>query len=299
MNVQTLIDIIGGEYFEEVSEMLSNTKHPSIYENYGDFQFLILRRLELEDRNLNLIPEAFILKNEQIFYRPAKQSEFSLLSESIEDLHDQIAGFYAKDLKILNGFSLEVEHLEDFLFNREVPSYFMDLWFDLQKDLTRIESFYFRNGIVYREFLKKYSANFGEFLDEFSDIEETIRFHSAHVTAMQSRLESLHNYYESIKNDKLNKTLLFLTIISGIFLPLNLIVGFFGMNTEGMYFTGDREGTQNVVFILYLVLVICLLGLPIIRMVDKWIISRILGRYNFYINLSKKIEKIEQGLKGR
>ena len=50
-----LTDLIDGEYFEEVQEMLANPKHPSIYENYGNFQFFIVRRMEIERTQLKRV----------------------------------------------------------------------------------------------------------------------------------------------------------------------------------------------------------------------------------------------------
>lgn len=42
-----------------------------------------------------------------------------------------------------------------------------------------------------------------------------------------------------------------LTIISAVFLPLNLVVGFFGMNTSGLPFTdSETNGTLNVVYLM-------------------------------------------------
>lgn len=41
----------------------------------------------------------------------------------------------------------------------------------------------------------------------------------------------------------MNKMIYILTIISAIFLPLNLVVGFFGMNTSGLPFAGGTSGT--------------------------------------------------------
>lgn len=39
----------------------------------------------------------------------------------------------------------------------------------------------------------------------------------------------------AIKNEKMNQSLYFLSILSAIFLPLNLIVGFFGINTNDLF----------------------------------------------------------------
>jgi magnesium transporter len=47
----------------------------------------------------------------------------------------------------------------------------------------------------------------------------------------------------------MNRSIYLLTIVSAVFLPLNLVVGFFGMNTGSLPFTADG-GTYAVVMIL-------------------------------------------------
>ncbi|MBF7046518.1 magnesium transporter CorA family protein, partial [Campylobacter volucris] len=50
-----------------------------------------------------------------------------------------------------------------------------------------------------------------------------------------TRLESIYAYINTVRNEKINKNIYFLSIMSAIFLPLNLIVGFFGMNTKNLF----------------------------------------------------------------
>ena len=47
----------------------------------------------------------------------------------------------------------------------------------------------------------------------------------------------------------MNKNIYYLTLLSGVFLPLTLVSGFFGMNTGGLPFTEDADGTLKVVII--------------------------------------------------
>jgi magnesium transporter len=48
----------------------------------------------------------------------------------------------------------------------------------------------------------------------------------------------------------MNNTIYTLTLLSAIFLPLNLIVGFFGMNTTSLPFTVGDGGTYSVITLL-------------------------------------------------
>ena len=51
-------------------------------------------------------------------------------------------------------------------------------------------------------------------------------------------------------DEKMNKIMFILTIISAVFLPLTLVTGFFGMNTGGLPFVKDPNGTIKVTLLL-------------------------------------------------
>ncbi len=290
------VESLAGDHSEEIREILSPADHPSIFEDYQTFQLLNVRRMSMT-ASLSFVSEAFLIQSGAVFLYSRDDGFFRRLEGGYEPMVQSLENYYSGNQKILRGYSDEIEKLEDSLFERKVPSYFMDIWFDLKKDLAKIENFYYRNAVIYREFHKKCEKTFGEWNDEFKDIDDLINFQSSNVVTLKARMDSLHHYYDSIKSDRLNKTLLALTMISGIFLPLNLIVGFFGMNTEGLYFKGNPDGTQAVFSILLGIVGISLLGVPLVKMVDKYVLRILLGRYNFYKSIAHKIGRTEDATK--
>ncbi|MEZ4815485.1 MAG: CorA family divalent cation transporter [Bdellovibrionota bacterium] len=291
------LESLAGEHAEELTALLSTGEHPSVFEDYVDFQVLLVRKILIADNSLSFSTEAFLIKKRHVFIYERSQRGFLELKKGHQDMLKLLEGYYVENQKVINGYSDEIEKLEDSLFERQVPSYFMDVWFDLKKDLAKVENFYYRNLAVYKEFYKKCESSFNEKADEFKDIEDLINFQSSNLVSTKVRMDSLHHYYDSIKSERLNKTLLALTLISGVFLPLNLIVGFFGMNTNGLFFKEDPTGTQNVLAILIGIIVLALIGIPIIKLFDKYFFRFLLGRYDFYKNISKKIEHLDEHLK--
>ncbi len=65
-----------------------------------------------------------------------------------------------------------------------------------------------------------------------------------------TRLDGLYTLISSIKNERLNQNIYVLSVISTIVLPLNLIVGFFGMNTGGLFLQNNPLGTIAVLGII-------------------------------------------------
>ena len=284
---------------EEVQEILNSQEPYSVFEDYGDFKILLLRHLEIRNENLEFRSESFLLKTSEVHYLDRGTQEFSKLPQHYKSLYLQLESYYKNNQKIITAYSDQIEKLEDFLFERKIPSFFMDIWFDVKKDLSKLENYYFRNIVVYREFIKKSDPLLEPWKDEFKDIEDGIQFQTSNVSTLKTRLDGVHHYFDSIKHDRLNKTLLSLTIISGVFLPLNLIVGFFGMNTPGLPFLTDHEGSKKVILIMTAVLVFLLLGVQIISWINRYILRILIGRYDFYKTLSARIDGLSVRLRGK
>lgn len=66
------------------------------------------------------------------------------------------------------------------------------------------------------------------------------------VAECGAELDDIYAHIQRVKNDKINRNIYILTLLSALFLPLNLITGFFGMNTNGMFLNGFQNGTAVV-----------------------------------------------------
>lgn len=80
------------------------------------------------------------------------------------------------------------------------------------------------------------------------------------------RIDGLYALISSIKNERLNQNIYVLSIISTIVLPLNLIVGFFGMNTGGLFLQNNPLGT---IAVLGIIIVVFALGALYYRLKTK------------------------------
>ena len=90
----------------------------------------------------------------------------------------------------------------------------------------------------------------------FEDILEHLQRAYRNSGMLLEKLDALHNSYIVENNEQMNRTVYILTLLSGIFLPLNLIVGFFGMNTTSLPFTQGEGGTYLVLNTLFVSAVI-------------------------------------------
>jgi len=64
------------------------------------------------------------------------------------------------------------------------------------------------------------------------------------------------------------------------------------MNTENLFFSGNPAGTLNVVNILIGLFILLLILFPVVKLLERYILQRILGRFSLYNKLVGSIKKI-------
>jgi Mg2+ and Co2+ transporter CorA len=80
----------------------------------------------------------------------------------------------------------------------------------------------------------------------FNDLEEHLRRVLQSTVVLQHDIDALIQIYFSVASQRTNKILQLLTIVSVIFLPLNLMAGLFGMNFEHMPFLHHPFGAWMI-----------------------------------------------------
>ncbi len=266
---------------------------PSVFVRNKDYDLFIIRYWSLDRQSLSTKSQGYLFKDGKIYHFNKRKEKFIELDKSYTSLYLELNRFYEANKNLVAQFSDEVDDLEDSLFERSIPRYFMDRWFELKRDLSRIERYYERNISVFKEFMKKYDANFGENQSDFQDIHDEIFVTINNIKGHLSRLDSIHHYYTSIKNDRLNKNLYLLTVLSAVFLPLNLIVGFFGMNTQNLFFNDNPDGTMLVLYTIGGVFLCSILGLRLIKLIDHYLLRFIFKRSRLYQGLIDRIHSLD------
>ncbi|MDH4943672.1 CorA family divalent cation transporter [Sulfurimonas sp. C5] len=285
--------------FETISSQLDplhlqdiqNPEHPSYYFSTDSYDLLIVRFFEIEKDELHGVSIPYIIQEDKIFKYDRITNKFTVYNT----FHEMLRSIELRSKKaerLVKRYLDEIDNLEDALYSRKIPTIFLDLWFDLKKDLTRIDRMLERIDSVLKEYVEVNRDN-----DDFpDDIMSNILEHTQRYQRLANlhtiKLDTLYNYYNSLKNDKINNNIYVLTILSGIFLPLNLIVGFFGMNTQNLFFSNDPNGTTNVIILLFMMFIILLLVFPITKVVHRYFLQKVLNKFHIYNNILKKIKKL-------
>ena len=242
-----------------ILEDIENPEHPSDFESGEDFAVLILRLPELRHHEIQVISYAFLSRQGNCYLYDRKKKDFILLGD-FEALHRVLDEKADRLIRDIRQYHVEIDRLEESLYDERPPRNFMERWITYKKEVSLIHRLMFHATLSFELFVNygKRSEAFDELA--YADIlEHMARVRDLSKSAMET-LDNLHDFYRAKVDERMNRNMYWLTIISAIFLPLTLVTGFFGMNTGGLPFTQDPSGTAKVLLLSLLLEALFLLG---------------------------------------
>ena len=199
----------------------TNTYETQSFSFYINAQYLILI-LDKKDEWIDQFCESLLIISEEEIY-DISALFFRLLDEVIE--HDP---YY------LDTISEEIEHLEISVFNEEIMEFSKKIM-NIRKKLS---------------FFKKHYDPLLDIIEDFAENERSIcskqsvgyfKILRNRVERLRSQVDHLSEYtthvreaYDAQVDIKQNRIMKYFTLIASIFLPLTLIVGWYGMNFTTM-----------------------------------------------------------------
>ena len=232
-------------------EDMKNEDHPSIFFKSEDYDLLILRLPNSISNKINYLSLSFIISNKEYFYFDKEKKEF-IKFEDIKAFYKFLDKYIDNVLNSLEFYSNEIEKIEDRIYEDKPIKEFNKQWFIYKKELIRINRVLNKTSEIFTLFTKAYEKQDDYLERNFEDIFEHLTRSSRNSGHLLEKLDSIYNFNLNQTNDQMNRIVYILTLLSGIFLPLNLIVGFFGMNTTSLPFTKVDGGTFNVIFLLFI-----------------------------------------------
>jgi len=238
-------------------EDLQNETHPSIFDENDGYEMLILRLPVILDE-MKVVSTGFIItpQNSYLYKRDEKTlkplgSRFEAPYKILDDMVDEL-------LKAFDGYRDLIEEMEESLYLKKATDSFMNRWLKLKRNIVRIERILIHASSTMDRAIEYYEKSDDFPLNHYIDLHEHMERTMRSATLQLSKLDYLYNFYSAQTNERMNTLIYNLTIISAIFLPLNLVVGFFGMNTSDMPFTQDASGTASVMILIVCISVITL-----------------------------------------
>jgi magnesium transporter len=241
MSIKNILD-------EYILEDIQNPEHPSDFTVVNDHCMLILRLPELQENSIKIISYAFIVQGDTCYLFNREKNDFDKIG-SLEDMNQFLDVKTEKLIKEIKQYYIEIDYLEDSLYEHTNNDNFMSQWLTYKKDLSLVHRLIFHAALSFDLFIK-YNKKFATFEElAYADLHEHMERIRDLSKAALDKLDHLYDFYRAKVDEKMNKNIYYLTVLSGVFLPLTLVSGFFGMNTGGLPFTEDSNGTLKVVLI--------------------------------------------------
>ena len=249
--MQDLKQIVDDLHLED----LGNEVHPSFFDENDDYDMLIMR-LPVFINGLEVKSIGFVLTSEKAYIYNKSKKLFEDIGDRFDGPYKIINKTLDAFLKRFTSYQESVENMEEILYEDKVTETFMKDWIDLKRDLIRTERILLRASVILNQVIEFYTKEekfpINGYVDIHEHMERAMRSASLHL----SKLDYIYNFYTARTNEKMNKMIYFLTMISAIFLPLNLAVGFFGMNTSGLPFIDGGNGTMRAIVVILSLLIL-------------------------------------------
>jgi len=235
-------------------EDLRNEQHPSVFDENEGYNMLIIR-LPIIGETLEMKSLGFIITSEHSYSYDRDKKTFTELEGRFEGAHAEIDKLADR---LLGSFvkyqDLTVDMEETLYLDKHIDNFMTD-WLGLKRDILRIERILLHASYTMTHFIEYYKDVEGFPSNHYADLHEHIDRTKRAAGLQLSKLDYLYSFYSARTNEKMNRLIYFLTIISAIFLPLNLVVGFFGMNTSGLPFAGGTSGTLSAILLMLFLVV--------------------------------------------
>ena len=229
-------------------EDLENENHPSECEVGEDYILLILRLPEVRAQKIDILSYAFVV-SEGVCYRYDRSRESLESSGTLQQMHTFLDGTLERLIKEMGRYHLHIDDLEESLYDERLPATFMQRWLTYKKEVSLIHRLMFQATIAFELFVRhiRHEETFDEFA--YADLLEHMGRIRDLAKAAMEKLDNLYDFYRAKVDERMNRNIYLITILSAVFMPLTLVTGFFGMNTGGLPYTEDPAGTFKVVVI--------------------------------------------------
>jgi len=233
---------------ELLIEDIQNPDHPSDFIPREGYDVLVLRLPEVEAHNVTIVSYAFVVEGDRCFVYDRQENRLKPIGSLVE-MNQFLDEKTEALIKAIKAYHYEIELLEESLYEGHLSSDFMQRWLTYKKEVSLIQRLMFHAALSFELFVthhKKHSSTTFQELAYADLYEHMVRIRDLAQAAMD-KLDNLYDFYRAKVDEKMNRNVYYLTLLSGIFLPLTLLTGFFGMNTGGLPWADDPNGTWKVV----------------------------------------------------
>jgi len=228
---------------------IKNEMHPSVFFEHENYDLFILRIPQIKNDQIVLLSKAFVITDNEYFHYDKEKESFIDLKD-MKGFYRYLDKYINNTMKIISKHFDEIEMIEDTFYEGKSIKDFNQQWFVYKNDFVKINRSLFKAVEVIADLIESYRQEHDYLERNFEDIQEHLQRAHRNSGMLLEKLNAIYSFHLTQNNEQMNKTIYILTLLSAVFLPLNLIVGFFGMNTTSLPFTINQGGTYNVIALL-------------------------------------------------
>lgn len=241
---------------------------------YDDYTFGLLNVLNLHDvfgsrdmlgffikKNLFLVVD--VVDEDKSTFDVFRQAVYRYKPENVTQ-EKLIYGFLERliynDSKTLENIEINISELEDRIHEEDIDKSFVGEILVMKKELILIRNYYEQFVTIGEELGENENDIFREedlrYFKLFTDKATRL---SSNASMLRDNVVQLREAYDAILDYNLNSIMKVFTVVTTIFLPLTLVVGWYGMNFTTMPELAWKYGYIGVIVFSVLVVIGCII----------------------------------------
>lgn len=237
------------------------------FEGFDDCDLMAFQWYDVNSKNTAVSQIMVYIDREDLFFFCADHRSFEkcsslLVEEKVSNeraLYLFFVGLLSKDARRLQEFETVITNTEDAAIQNSRADYLNSIR-EFRKELLRLKRYYEELETI----TDNLAANDNElFTDDgvthFAVVHNRVSHFCTNVMSLRDYVTQMREACQSQISMEQNRLMRVCTVVATIFLPLTLIVGWYGMNFEYMPEVGWRYGYLFVIILSAAVLVILLI----------------------------------------
>ncbi len=169
-------------------------------------------------------------------------------------------GIMSNDNKIMENIEINISNLEDKIQDEHIEKIFVSELIAIKKELIVIRNYYEQFVTIGEELQENENDIFSEEdLRYFKIFTDKVSRLSNNTAMLKDYTVQVREAYDALMNYNINKVMKIFTVVTTIFLPLTLIVGWYGMNFTHMPELTWAYGYPLVIIMSLAIVVICII----------------------------------------
>ncbi len=255
--VQQYISKINPEFLKYYKE-----EQPEIVELFENFCVIVFQLYDIT--NISKAPHKIIiyLDKEDLFYMCGSKEDYDIISKYVQESDTNEHALYLLFDNLLKGNTNHLATIEDRISKvdasiiNEITKKTRDKIMGLRYEILRLKKFYEQFDFIFEELcLNDNGLLTKNGLKYFRILKNRYNRLLTKTINLKEYIIQVRESYQAEMDIEQNKLMKFFTIITSIFSPLTLLVGWYGMNLKMPEFTWEF----GYLFVIITAIIICLL----------------------------------------